>query len=144
MVEPGVAEVLEFADGETIFEEGSIGEYLFVVLEGGVCIRKRAELFQTVLAELGPGEIFGEQALIEAKPRTAYAVAEGPTRLAAYDRDAFIASMRDDPGVALRVIAGLSARLRDTTDKLQLIATQHILDRAEMVLVQKAVLESEL
>jgi len=41
------------------------------------------------------------------------------------------------------VIASLASRLRTTSERLQQIATQHVLDRAEMALVQKAVLETE-
>jgi len=58
-------------------------------------------------------------------------------------RETFLASLREDPEFSLRVIASLASRLRTTSERLQQIATQHVLDRAEMALVQKAVLETE-
>ncbi|MDO8964811.1 MAG: Crp/Fnr family transcriptional regulator [Coriobacteriia bacterium] len=133
-----------YEDGDLVFAEGSPGEHLYVVVEGGVAIRRRGELFTSVIAEFGPGEIFGELALFEHKPHSAEATAIGETMLALYDRATFIAALEGDPELALRVIESLSSRLRDTTDKLQQIATQHILDRTEMALVQRAVLESDL
>jgi CRP/FNR family cyclic AMP-dependent transcriptional regulator len=136
--------VREYADGETIFEEGSEGALLYEVVEGGVAIRRRGDLFTSVIAEFGPGEIFGEMALFDARPHSADASAAGATVLRLFDRETFLSALDHDPDLALRVILSLSNRLRDTTEKLQQIATQHILDRAEMALVQKAVLESDL
>jgi CRP-like cAMP-binding protein len=143
-LEAGSGVVRQYEDGDTVFEEGTRGEHLYVVLEGGVAIRKHGELFTSVIAEFGAGEIFGEMALFESRPHSASAAAVGLTTIARYDRDTFIAALAEDPELALRVIGSLSTRLRDTTEKLQQIATQHILDRTEMALVQKAVLESEL
>jgi CRP-like cAMP-binding protein len=144
VLEAGSGVVRQYEDGDIVFEEGTGGEHLYVVLEGGVAIRKRGGLFTSVIAEFGAGEIFGEMALFESRPHSASATAVGLTTIALYDRDTFIDALTEDPELALRVIGSLSSRLRDTTEKLQQIATQHILDRAEMALVQKAVLESEL
>jgi len=143
-LEAGSGVVRQYEDGEVVFDEGSSGDYLYVVLQGGIAIRKRGELFTSVIAEFGEGEIFGEMALFERRPHSASATAVGLTVLALYDRDTFIDALADDPELALRVIESLSSRLRDTTEKLQQIATQHILDRTEMALVQRAVLESDL
>jgi CRP-like cAMP-binding protein len=83
-------------------------------------------------------------ALFESRPHSASATAVGLTSLALYDRDTFVGALSHDPELALRVIESLSLRLRVTTERLQQIATQHILDRTEMALVQRAVLESDL
>jgi CRP-like cAMP-binding protein len=137
-------QVRTFADGELVFSEGSTGEHMYVVLEGAVRIRKEGGLVNTVLGEFGPGQMFGELALVEKKPHSATAIASGPTKVLMHDRETFQGALLEDPEVALEVIWSLAARLRDTTEKLQMIATQHVLDRAEMALVQKAVLESDL
>lgn len=144
VLEAGSGIVRQYEDGEIVFDEGSAGESLYVVLQGGIAIRKHGDLFTSVIAEFGEGEIFGEMALFESRPHSASATAVGLTMVALYDRGTFIAALAEDPELALRVIGSLSARLRDTTEKLQLIATQHILDRTEMALVQRAVLESDL
>ncbi len=132
-----------FADGETIFEEGGVAESVYVVLRGAVRIRKRGDLVATVVAELGEGEIFGEQALIEGRPHGASAVAVGPTEVAAYDTGSFMRALHSDASFALNVMRSLSERLRETTERLQQACTQHVLDQTEIVLTQKAVLESD-
>jgi CRP/FNR family cyclic AMP-dependent transcriptional regulator len=139
----GTGVVREYDDGDVVFREGDVGEHLFVVMGGGICIRKGAGPVVAVLAEFGPGEMFGEQALVDSRVHSPTATAVGETTLAVYDRETFLASLREDPEFSLRVIASLASRLRTTSDRLQQIATQHVLDRAEMALVQRAVLETE-
>lgn len=136
--------VVRYEDGEIVFAEGDEGLYLYVIIEGGVRIRKEGDLVATVVAEFGPGEMFGESAIIEQRPRSATAMAVGDTELACYDRASFLEELTSDPELALRAMSALVERLRLTTDRLQHLATQHVLDRAEMVLTERAILESEL
>lgn len=133
-----------FADGETIFDEGDEGDRMFIVVRGSVRIKKRGAHVDTVVAEIGPGEMFGESAILEERPRSATAVAVGETELASYDRAEFLEALRTDPELALAAMRALAARLRTTTERLQQLATQHVLDRAEMALTEKALLEAEL
>jgi len=136
--------VVRYSDGETVFEEGDEGLYLYVIISGAVRIRKDGELVTTVVAELEPGEMFGESAIIEQRPRSATALAVGATELACYDRASFLDALSDDPELALRAMSALIGRLRVTTERLQDLATQHVLDRAEMALTDRAILQSEL
>lgn len=133
-----------YADGDVIFAEGDDGLYLYIIISGAVLIRKEGDIVATVVAELSPGEMFGESAIIEQRPRSATAVALGDTELACYDRESFLAALADDPELALRAMSALIERLRVTTGRLQHLATQHVLDRAEMALTERAILESEL
>ncbi|MBA4370115.1 MAG: hypothetical protein C0418_00860 [Coriobacteriaceae bacterium] len=133
-----------YEDGETIFLEGEQGAYLFIVVSGRVRIAKGGELVSTVLGELGPGTMFGEQALIDSRPHSATASAVGITEVAVYDKETFLETLCLDPELALRVIDSLSTRLRSTTEALQKICEQYVLDRTELALTQKAILESEL
>lgn len=132
------------SDGDVIFSEGEMGECLFLIVSGGVRIKKEGDVVATVVAELGPGEMFGESAVIERRPRSASAIASGDTDLACYDRDAFLSAVQDDPEIALRAMSVLIDRLRITTERLQHLATQHVLDRAEMTLTERAILENDL
>lgn len=137
-------ELRTFQDGEPVFEEGQEGHYLYVVKTGGVRIRKDGELFATVLAECGPGDMFGELAMIDGRPHSASALAVGETELALYDRSTFDDALRADPDFAGRMIESLADRLRNTTEQLQNVCGQYVRDRTEMALIQKAVLEGEL
>src|SRR5213082_2980777 len=65
----------EFGVNDVIFEEGSTGRELFVVLEGQVEIAKVDGANKTVIVTLGKGEFFGEMAVIDGSPRSATAIA---------------------------------------------------------------------
>jgi CRP-like cAMP-binding protein len=66
-----LAEELAVAAGERVFEEGSEGESLFVVLTGGIVLRRSGH----VVVQLGPGEFFGEMSLFNRYVRVAEACA---------------------------------------------------------------------
>ncbi|MCX8007931.1 MAG: cyclic nucleotide-binding domain-containing protein [Coriobacteriia bacterium] len=136
--------LVKLSDGETVFEEGSEGDRMYVVLRGAVRIKKRGTVVDTVVGEIGPGEMFGESAILEERPRSATAVAVGETELASYDRREFLEALRNDPELALAAMRAMAERLRTTTERLQQLATQHVLDRAEVALTEKALLEAEL
>lgn len=137
-------ELRKYADGDIIFDEGEDGQHLYIVLSGRVRIRKEGDLFSTVLAECGPGDMFGELAMIDCRPHSAAAIAAGETELALYDRATFIKALNDDAQFAVRMVESLAERLRATTEQLQKVCAQYVRDRTEMALIQKAVLEGEL
>jgi CRP/FNR family transcriptional regulator, cyclic AMP receptor protein len=60
----------EFEVGQVIFEEGSTGHELFVVLDGEVEIAKLNGAAKTVIVTLGKGEFFGEMAVIDGSSRS--------------------------------------------------------------------------
>lgn len=72
-------EVRVYADGETLFSEGQPARALYFVVSGRVVIHRKGQGTQRIdLAELGPGAIFGEVALLARTERTASASAKGP------------------------------------------------------------------
>ena len=133
-----------FEDGEMVFHEGDDDASLYVVVSGTVDIRKEGGLVTTTIASFTAGDMFGELALIEQRLRSATAVAVGATEVEVYDRATFLDSLREDPELALRVMESLAGRLRETTDRLQEVCTQYVLDRADMALIERAVLASEI
>lgn len=67
----GVARV-HFAAGETIFRQGDVGDYLYMIVNGEVAvIREEEDGGETVLNRLGAGQYFGEMALVSNAPRNA-------------------------------------------------------------------------
>lgn len=75
-----------YKDGDIIFEEGSSGDWVYVVLSGSVEISKTVGENTFVLNTLGPGEIFGELSLIGDVKRTATTRANGDTTVGVIDR----------------------------------------------------------
>jgi len=107
-----LAEVLEVAAGERVFEEGSEGESLYVVLTGGIALRRSGH----VVVRLGPGDFFGEMSLFNRYVRVAEACATEPaTVLELRRRDLQPLVLRQDPA-ALKVVQRLGTL---TVERLQ-------------------------
>lgn len=103
-----------FAKSEAVFEENAPGNEMYVVHSGRVSLYK--EQGRTLLTTLGPGDFFGEMALVDDSPRSATAIAdEDNTGLVALDRAKFLYLLRHQPEFALIVMEELCQRLRETT-----------------------------
>lgn len=103
----------EYAASQVIFEEGSVGRELFVVLAGSVNIVKALGGRSNVIASLGKGEFFGEMAVIDASPRSATAIAaEDHTRVMRINHARFVFLVSQQPAFALMIMDALSKRLR--------------------------------
>jgi CRP-like cAMP-binding protein len=103
----------EYAASQVIFEEGSVGRELFVVLAGSVNIIKGTGNRPNIIATLGKGEFFGEMAVIDASPRSATAVAAADdTRVMRINHARFVYLVSQQPAFALMIMDALSRRLR--------------------------------
>ena len=102
-----------FGSGEVIFEEGSVGKHMYVVISGSVRIVKKTGDGDAVLATLGKGELFGEMALVDSLPRSASAIAAGDgTSAVEIDHAQFAYLVGQQPAFALIILKALSLRLR--------------------------------
>ncbi|MEH2495431.1 hypothetical protein V1294_001910 [Bradyrhizobium sp. AZCC 1678] len=103
----------EFDVDDVIFEEGSTGRELFVVLDGQVEIAKMNGPSKTVIVTLGKGEFFGEMAVIDGSSRSATAIAAAPnTRVMRINHARFVYLVSQQPAFALMIMDALSKRLR--------------------------------
>ena len=103
----------EFDVDEVIFEEGSTGRELFVVLAGQVEIVKVNGPNKTLIVTLGKGEFFGEMAVIDGSSRSATAIAAAPhTRVMRINHARFVYLVSQQPAFALMIMDALSKRLR--------------------------------
>src|SRR5678816_4255042 len=79
-----------FERGKRIFQYGEVGDKLYVIVEGKVRIsREVSGMGEEALAVLGPGEVFGEMALLDETPRSADATAHESVRLLVITKEAF-------------------------------------------------------
>jgi CRP/FNR family cyclic AMP-dependent transcriptional regulator len=106
--------------GATVFSKGDPGNGLYAVLSGIVKIGSSStDGREVVFNLLHPGEIFGEIALLDGRPRTADAVATTDCELLLIDRRDFLPILRSQPEIAIGLIELLCARLRWTTDQYE-------------------------
>ena len=109
-----------WARGETIFSKGDPGSGLMGVLSGSVKISvPSADGRDIVLRIIHPGEIFGEIALLDGRPRTADATAMTDCELMVIERRDFIAFIRSQPDLMMQIVEILCSRLRWTTEQVQ-------------------------
>ena len=97
-----------YTAGEVIFRQYDMGSEMYVVLEGEVELAIGPNVFET----LGPGEPFGEMALIDQAPRTATATARTDCKLAVIPERRFLFLVQTTPHFALDIMKAMADRLR--------------------------------
>ena len=103
----------EYDVSDVIFEEGSTGRELYVVLDGKIDIVKITGATKTTIVTLGKGEFFGEMAVIDGSSRSATAVAAAPkTKVMRINHARFVYLVSQQPAFALMIMDALSKRLR--------------------------------
>jgi signal transduction histidine kinase len=108
------AQEKRFSDGSEVFKEGDTGDGVYVVKEGKVQISSLVgNNVRHVFSEVSPGEIFGEMAVLENKPRSASAVAVGNSVIYFILRDAMLKLVESSPHLALELLREISNRLRE-------------------------------
>jgi CRP-like cAMP-binding protein len=115
-----------FKRGEVIFHIGDPGDALFVIVSGQVKISLPSDTGEeAILATLGPGDVFGELALLDGAPRSASATAMGPTETVVLPRDRFRELIATEAGVRDALLASIAGELRRLTTHVEEL---HFLD----------------
>lgn len=124
----GMAGEEQYAAGAVIVREGELGDRICFVCEGCVRIIKNHETGEpVVLAEMKPGDYFGEMSLVESVTRSATVLAVEPTRVFTLKGGNFYKLYRQRPGqygiVMLNIARDLARRLRCLDEKF--VAQSH-------------------
>ena len=128
-----------FAAGEVIYDAGQPGDALFVIQAGHVELTRVGEDGgERVVARYGPGEFFGEIAVLLGRPRSTRAVAAGEARVIQLDRETFEAMCADRPEIALRVIQRLAQRAIELEQRLAALGVDDLLRPIVRVLLRHA------
>ena len=125
--------------GEVLFRTGDPGEALFIVLEGEVELFIRDNAGQKIpLTIAGPGQLFGELALLDRGPRTATAEAQTDSELLSLSRDDLIALFQKTPTAALHLLAGMGKMTRKADELIRTRVSRNV---NEEVVEKSTVLE---
>ena len=95
-----------------IARQGEIGTGFFIIASGMVRVVRDGK----TLAELGPGDFFGELSVLDGKPRNAQVISTEPTTCLALATWEFEAVVGEQPSVALAILRELAGRLRELTE----------------------------
>jgi CRP/FNR family cyclic AMP-dependent transcriptional regulator len=133
-----VAVPRRYERGEMIFQEGDSGDTCYVISSGSVSVtRKHADGRTIALAELRPGAIFGELAMFDGENRSATVEALEPTSAVALLAGDVQRLLRDRPGIAVKMLAGLADRLRSANERIAQQSFQTVSGRVASVLLSK-------
>jgi len=123
--------------GATIVSKGDPGNSLVVVISGTVKISiSSVDGRSAILNLIGPGEIFGEVALLDGLARTADATANTNCEIFVIDRREFIPFVRSQPALAMKIIELLCMRLRWTSDQVEEVILQNLPGRLASALLR--------
>ena len=128
-----------YAKGTVIFVEGDPGNSLYVIESGHVKITLTSpDGRELVITTYGPGDFFGEMALLDEAPRSADAVAVDDCHLALLQRTDFVHFVESHPQAAARLLAELTRRLRRITRQHQEATLLDVSARVASALLQLA------
>ena len=109
-----IARERKYSAGQEIFKEGDPGDGVYVVKDGGVEISVGlAPNVRRIFAQIGPGEMFGEMAVIELKPRSATARAAQESQVYFIPREELLVMVERSPVLSLELLREISQRLRE-------------------------------
>jgi CRP/FNR family transcriptional regulator, cyclic AMP receptor protein len=123
--------------GATICSKGDPGNSLIAVISGTVKISvSSADGRSAILNLIGPGEIFGEVAVLDGQARTADATANTNCEIFVIDRREFLPFVRSQPALAMKFIELLCTRLRWTSDQVEQLILQNLPGRLASALIR--------
>lgn len=125
--EQAITNELFFKYGKTyepkniIIREGDYGQDVYLIISGKVVVAEKLQSSNKykVLATLGPGEIFGEMAMIDGEPRSATLVAASPCKILVLTPENFEKVFKTHPRWALKILAALSKRIQNAFEQVE-------------------------
>jgi len=109
-----------FAPKDVVFLKGDPGDCLYAIMSGRIGITTTSEGGKEIFLNiLGPGEVFGEIALLDGRERTAGAMALDPAELLRIDQADFLPFLERNPKLSIRLMRVLCERIRWTSDIIE-------------------------
>ena len=114
-----------YQPGQLIVRQGDTGVGAFIIRSGKVDIVQEKDGKETKIATLGPGDVFGEMALLDEFPRSASARAVEPVTALGLQRWHFLGILQSHPQIALALLPILTRRIRSSEGTLPQQAARH-------------------
>src|SRR5258708_29537521 len=108
---------IEVRAGAAVYKEGDAGSDMYIIESGQIDIVRQSGS-EEVIDSLGPGDFFGEMAMLEDQPRGVTAIAKTASRILRIERAAFADVLRQNVEIAVRIMRKMSARQRRTEQRM--------------------------
>jgi CRP/FNR family transcriptional regulator, cyclic AMP receptor protein len=129
----------KYTKNSIIFLEDEAGAILFIIISGKVkVVRTDEDGKEVILSILGPGDFFGEMALLDGLPRSATVVALDEAELFIIHRREFLKMIEDSPKVATSLLIELTRRLRKADEQIESLSLKDAVGRVATVIIQLA------
>ena len=107
-----------FPSGATVYAQDAPSEFVYVIRSGAARVVRRDDAGEHVIAELAPGDVFGEMAAISGRPHLASVTATSEMTVDEIARDVFVRRLSESPGIAFAILRKTVERLRVADLKL--------------------------
>ncbi len=125
-----VAKARHYAKDDVVFHADESGDVFCLIREGHVKVTMISpEGKEIILSMLGPGDFFGEMALLDDEPRSATVVATEVLDLMTIWRSDFLQILQENFSITKKVLAELSGRLRTASNRIESLATMDVYGR---------------
>jgi CRP-like cAMP-binding protein len=125
-----VAKVRRYAKDDVVFHADESGDIFCLIKEGQVKVTMISpEGKEIILSLLGPGDFFGEMALLDNEPRSATIIATEPLEIVTIWRSDFLHILSENFSITQKVLAELSKRLRNASNRIESLATMDVYGR---------------
>ena len=139
-----LAQLRRYGKDQVIFSEGDPGSALYTIVKGRIKIaRSSLDGRERTIALLGPGDFFGELALLDGDPRSADAIAVEASEVLVVPRKDFSGFLMEHPQVAMDLLVVLSRRLRRTSQIVHDAAFFDVRGRLARLLLELAQAEGQ-
>lgn len=135
----------DFKEGETLFKQGDDGDYIFIIINGSVEVRKMTEGKTECIARVSSGDIIGEMAVLMEEPRCASGVAMEPTRvIMVRDRTLRLALLNNDLPILKPLTSQLILRFKEAQQQADYYRRKHKKLEQEHVKLKNRLLHYEI
>ena len=135
----------DFAEGETLFTEGDLGEFIYIIINGSVDIRKEIDGKQQFITRMSSGDILGEMAVLTDSPRCASGIASEPTRVIMIkDRTLRLALLNNDLPILKPLTSQLILRFKEAEQQANYYRRKFKKLEKELAVLKEHLLQYEL
>jgi CRP/FNR family transcriptional regulator, cyclic AMP receptor protein len=134
-----VAKPRRYAREDVVIHEDERGDVFCLIQHGKVKITMTSpEGKELILSTLGPGEFFGEMALLDDEPRSASVIATEKLEVLTIWRSDFLQLLNENFSITRKLLAEMSKRLRDASSRVESLATMDVYGRLARYLLELA------